>query len=547
MPYREENSNAFVPDVFGRVMIPIMPRATIRTSPKTIRERKLLIAMTTVRTQLRRRKPATDEDEVSSAPPGFVFDLPERLTMRGVVDRLGKLGFRHAFEVQRLARDCAVLPDDRSGKFVGEVGAAVGDLLVFTGQRPTGFRPIRAPFLATGQTPGGALYLAFGFSEEARVLGDSAVGISGEPIEPHIDANRRFSFDDRLGQVRQVEFSDQRYMPLAGRVTLERRAFQGQIAGLRLPDLDPPNLRNIDASVFELNPLRDAERLIRAVFLLESGKARPLLKEVVERSFAVGESLLQQLRVYLFQPLEAGLVFQLGQFNRKLRPGDGFAGFFVDLLTARQSPIEDEPSRARKPSKRRFLFGGRINPESVDLSFRHSISRSLRIDVFGNRLLGHRAGGRSEIARRPHARHSAKMLEFFSQNARRIALQSKHDLANSQMLWAIEEQMDVVRFDGKMHDLDIDLRRFFPQQCDQPLGYVPDKYFATTARYPDDVIPDRSHRAFVVSISIRDRHILLSGRRRVNGASQSLRAVPNSSPRYKQGAFFGFRVSGTIF
>jgi hypothetical protein len=43
------------------------------------------------------------------------------------------------------------------------------------------------------------------------------------------------------------------------------------------------------------------------------------------------------------------------------------------------------------------LFGGRINPEPVYLSFRHSISGPLRVDVFGNRLLGYGAGGRGEI------------------------------------------------------------------------------------------------------------------------------------------------------
>ena len=43
------------------------------------------------------------------------------------------------------------------------------------------------------------------------------------------------------------------------------------------------------------------------------------------------------------------------------------------------------------------MFGGRINLEPVDLSFGHSISGPLRVDVFGNRLLGYGAGGRGEI------------------------------------------------------------------------------------------------------------------------------------------------------
>jgi hypothetical protein len=42
-----------------------------------------------------------------------------------------------------------------------------------------------------------------------------------------------------------------------------------------------------------------------------------------------------------------------------------------------------------------------------------------------------------------------------------------------------------------MHNIDVDFGGLFPQQCDQPLGYVADKIFATTARYPYDMIPDR--------------------------------------------------------
>src|SRR5262252_9923475 len=97
------------------------------------------MAMTAFRTQLRRRKPTANQNEVSIPPSGFVFDLPERLSMRRVLDRLGKLGFRHAFQVQRFARNRAVVFDDRSGKLMSEVGATVGDLLVFASQRATRF------------------------------------------------------------------------------------------------------------------------------------------------------------------------------------------------------------------------------------------------------------------------------------------------------------------------------------------------------------------------------------------------------------------------
>src|SRR5215467_5829868 len=69
---------------------------------------------------------------------------------------------RHAFQVQRFARNCAVLFDDRSGKLMSEVGATVGDLLGFTRQRATRLCPIRATLLLAGKFPLGALDPPFG-------------------------------------------------------------------------------------------------------------------------------------------------------------------------------------------------------------------------------------------------------------------------------------------------------------------------------------------------------------------------------------------------
>src|SRR5215468_6939082 len=182
------------------------------------------MAMTAVGTQLRRRKPAANEDEVSIPPSGFVFDLSEDLSMRCVLDRFGKLGFRHAFEVQCFARYRVLLSDDRSGKLMSKVGALVGYLLVLTSQCATGFGPVRATILTSRQPTRGALDLALGFSKEARVFNHTAVGVGGETIKAHINADRRISLNRRLRMIRQVELNDQRDMPFASRLALECRA-----------------------------------------------------------------------------------------------------------------------------------------------------------------------------------------------------------------------------------------------------------------------------------------------------------------------------------
>src|SRR5215468_397804 len=220
--------------------------------------------MTTFGTQLGRRKPAANKNEVSIPPSSFVFDLPERLTVRGVADRFGKLGFRHAFEVQRFARNRAVVFDDRNGKLMSEVGATVDDLLVFTSQRAARFGPIRATLLLAGKFPLGAFDLAFGFSEESRVFDDAAIGVGGETIKAYVNANRRFSFNRGLWQIGKIELGDQGDIPFAGRIALECRALERQVNRLRLSDLDPSDFRNMDAASIEFDPLRDAERLLSA-------------------------------------------------------------------------------------------------------------------------------------------------------------------------------------------------------------------------------------------------------------------------------------------
>jgi|SRR5262245_20563608 len=156
-------------------------------------------------------------------------------------------------------------------------------------------------------------------------------------------------------------------MPFASRIAIECRAFQGQTDRLRLPDGDPADLWDIDAAIFKFDSLRNSERLMGTVFLLEFREACPLLKEVVKRLLAIGDGLLQQLRIDLVQPLETRLALKLSQFSRKPRPGDGFACLLTGLFSTRQSPIKDEPSRARITGERRLLFDPRVNPEPVDL------------------------------------------------------------------------------------------------------------------------------------------------------------------------------------
>jgi hypothetical protein len=166
--------------------------------------------------------------------------------MHGVCHRLGKLGSRHAFQIQTLARNCAVLFDDQKRKLMGEVGALIGDLLVLAGQCAAGFCSVRAALLASGKSASGALDLAFGLPEESRIFGDNSSRVGSEPIKAHIDTDCCFTLNRRLGQISEIKFYDQADMPFASCAALECRALPGQINCLRLPDSDPSDFRNVD-------------------------------------------------------------------------------------------------------------------------------------------------------------------------------------------------------------------------------------------------------------------------------------------------------------
>jgi hypothetical protein len=147
-----------------------------------------------------------------------------------------------------------------------------------------------------------------------------------------------------------------------------------------------------------------------------------------------------------------------------LLPRNTLTGLFVVFSAAIQPPVIDESASASELLKFVYLFGSWLQFKLKDFALDHSVSRSLRVDVSCNRLIGDSACSRSEIARCPHTGHSAKVLKFFPQDACRIALQSKHNLSDSKMLGTIKKQMNVIRLYGKMQNLDVNLCRFFLQQ-----------------------------------------------------------------------------------
>ena len=122
---------------------------------------------------------------------------------------------------------------------------------------------------------------------------------------------------------------------MSARFALERRAFRDTLGRSVNDRLDQPDLGNQDKRILKHNPLRDAESwrvgLLGFEFreaLLLFAVARPT-KEMLIGALQVTKRLLQRLAVDLLQPGGCGLLFDLGEFGRKVVVGKRRAGLLV--------------------------------------------------------------------------------------------------------------------------------------------------------------------------------------------------------------------------
>ena len=103
-------------NVYRSVDISIVVRTTFRTCPLSIRERKILVVMSTIRTRLRCRSPLSDLTELTimfeTLELQYLNKLPE-----GKVGNFAAPEAFHALKVQRLSDDKVKSPTQVRGKF----------------------------------------------------------------------------------------------------------------------------------------------------------------------------------------------------------------------------------------------------------------------------------------------------------------------------------------------------------------------------------------------------------------------------------------------
>ncbi len=469
------------------------------TEPRPIRERQVRIDFSARSAELRGREESPNLDATRcEGPCGFVLNLAQELAEGRVEDGAGELGSRQSLDAQVLDADAIVLPRQIGCQLMEEVASLVRNPAMHASYATLCFLPAMATRLRMRQVLLSPSKRLATLASESRSRDASTAGEDEQVFEPEI-----YSYwIDWSGQlyVRDLELGSQGDVPVSGRIPLERGALCLSFYLPRLPDTNPANLRNVDLTAFDPNPLRDAKGEVSGFLRAEPREPATLLEERVESPVHVLESLLEHLAVGLFEPQRIRLALESGQLRGELLRGDALAVFGVVALAPTESPVIDETPGSGHAVQPGFLSLCWAHPEPVDLSEVHLRPRTLSFDVLLNLLLRDMTRRGSKVRRGPHRRHPRKMREVLPKDASRVALEPVDQLADRERRRCVDEHMQVVRLDSKVLNANLKLFGFLPKQSFEPVRDVSDEDLAPSARYPDEVILEHNHGAFVVSM-----------------------------------------------
>lgn len=313
-------------------------------------------------------------------PPSFVLTGSKELPPCRIQNAFSQLGFRKAPSVQGFKTECEKVANQTETEFVYEIGPLVDDSLMGFSDGDSGFSSIATVLLPACEFALRSPQLAGSLSIEAWVAYLGFIRQRQKRIQPRIAADYLFKSDFGRGSLRQGEFCDQADKPVSASISFEGRAFGWAINRLRLADPNPADLWNIDASIFDPDALRDAERLTSVFPAFEARETGPFFKEIDEGSLEIGKRLLQSLRVTIFQPLKARLSLECGEVCGKLFPRNTFSGSLVVFPAMRKSPVIDKPTSARKSIQLLRLFSSRLKSELENFTL-HSVLLTLRFNV----------------------------------------------------------------------------------------------------------------------------------------------------------------------
>jgi len=369
-----KQSQTLGPDVTCGVEIAIVDGAAL-TAPFAIGEGQRIVENSAPAAEFRRGEPAVDHSKMLMVPCRLVLQLPVELPEGCIVNAPGQLGFREAFDVQVLGAQSLIGVDEPSRGLVNEIISLIRDLVVDSGDLLAGPLPAPRSPLAAGQMLLHTSKASLCLSEEPRGGDAGPVGQHYEVREAIIDPTDLVRFDRRQRGIRHLALCDEADVPPAHGVSGERGAGDPPLDGARLPHPDAADFGDIDGHIVHLDTLGDPERRPVALLRLELREVSALLEEVPERPIQISNGLLQQLGIYLAQPLRLRVLLEDREFFAESTRGEAGVMGRIMLDPTRKRPIPNPAACTGHANKTLALARGRIDPEFVGFPYyRHDRS-----------------------------------------------------------------------------------------------------------------------------------------------------------------------------
>ena len=177
----------------------------------SLRERHLCLSSTTA-TSHTAASCSWIQQDLSTACDSFVGQHPDESSPTCVADALcDAVVLDHAFDIQLLDGNRAILQRQAPAQFMQEVSPAIGNLHVLSCDEQLGFGTIPATFLLSGQ---GTLQSSQPFltlSEESRIDNLVTIGQRGKALQSNVDSDL---LSARMLDLRLIDLAGQHSIPL---------------------------------------------------------------------------------------------------------------------------------------------------------------------------------------------------------------------------------------------------------------------------------------------------------------------------------------------
>jgi len=364
-------------DVLRRVVIPVVPGATIRTRPYPGRKGELCEQVAAVGAGLARRIEPVDHYQPSSAPTRLVLQLTPELTPGCILNRLCQTPvLDHVRGREVLDDDHVMLAHQPCGGPVQVIGTGVADFAVRGGYLLLGLGPILTtrpaaghPPLVPGKVPRFALQVL-------RVSDPLAIAHDSEILKPQVNPDHTACWSERrwiCGLERES------HIPSAVLLKRDDHHRRVQLDGIHIGER-PHELkwracfRQEQFTVTRPEPRSREVGGLATIAALELRMPRTAGVEVRERNMLMPQYLLQRYRRHLVEERELVGLLPAGQRTIRLGIRRGLPFRRGPDLTLGERPVPHQADTAERSPQQRLLLRARVCPAPIRHSHPYSLS-----------------------------------------------------------------------------------------------------------------------------------------------------------------------------